>query len=119
MFWLLAEATEVASSSIDATTVGVIIASVLTALGIGGAAGKKLASPTHVTNDPLNVKPVQDFVTRREHDSDIRDIRLLVRESETRAHARMDIISTKLDRLIGLVEGLNQATFKPKNDDAQ
>lgn len=115
MVWCLAE---VASSGIDATTVGVIIASVLTALGVGAVGGKKLS--THVANDPLNVKPVQDFVTRREHDSDIRDIRLLVRESETRAHARMDIISTKLDRLIGLVEGLNQATLHPKSkkDDA-
>ncbi len=103
MFLCLAET---ASSGIDATTVGVIIASVMTALGVGVAGGKKLSA--HVMNDPLNVRPVQDFVTRREHDSDIRDIRLLVRESETRAHARMDIISTKLDRLIGLVEGLNK-----------
>lgn len=34
------------------------------------------------------------------------ETRSLIRSSEERSHSRMDIISSKLDRLIGLVEGM-------------
>ncbi len=114
---LIADATAAApaagSSSIDASTVGVIIASVVVSLG-AGAGGVAIGRRTHISNSPLDCREVKEMVSRAEHDEDIREVHRLLRESETKAHGRMDGIAKQLDYQTGLLEGIRDTLRESK-----
>lgn len=114
---LIADATAASpaagGSSIDASTVGVIIASVVVSLG-AGAGGVAIGRRTHISNSPLDCREVKDMISREEHDKDIREMREILRASEAKAHQRMDDIAQSLNRLIGLVEGIRDTLTSRK-----
>lgn len=82
--------------------------------GVGGAsylAGRRTVA--RIEPQPLAVDMQDKYATRDEvaalAERLVRfetETRELIRSSEQRSHGRMDLISSKLDRLIGLVEGL-------------
>lgn len=111
---LFADATAATGGSMDASSIGIMIASILGGLGIGGAGGAVIARKMTIANDPLHCKEIKDLVTRDEHDKDIREMRQLLRDSETKAHGRMDGIAKQLDYQTGLLEGIRDAILARK-----
>lgn len=104
MITLLAET----ATMVDGQTVLYIIGGLL---GLGGGAsyasyksGRKNAEPRQIINDPLNVKYVENFVTREEFKElkeDIDELRRIQRLGETNAHKRMDVMTEKLGHIDG------------------
>lgn len=125
---LIADATAAAPAaggSMDASSIGIMIASILGGLGLGGAGGAVIARKMTIANDPLNCREVKDLVTREEHDKDIREMRDLLRTSENRTHElirasegkthhRIDDLAKQINHQTGLLEGIRDTLRERK-----
>lgn len=102
-----------ASNTFDASGVAQLVIGLV---GGGAVAGGSyaLGRRTTVTNDPLHCREVKELVTRDKHDEDIREVHRLLRESETKAHGRMDGIAKQLDYQTGILEGIRDTLRESK-----
>ncbi len=103
------------SGGVAPELVGIIVASAVTG-GSGFLLGKSRA--VRIDNQPLHVALADKFATKEDLDglekrqaAFEKDMRQLLRDSEHRSHGRMDTICTKLDHLIGLVQGMHGAAM--------
>lgn len=100
---LIADATAASpaagGSSIDAATVGAIIAGVVVSLG-AGAGGVAIGRRTHISNSPLDCREVKDTISREEHDKDIDALHNLFRASEEKIHNLLRASEEKIHDLI-------------------
>lgn len=106
MFEMLATA----SNGIPPETVGIILASVITALIGGGFLGKKVSDSTRTTIDPqpLMVKMQEDFVTRREFDKLETLVAVNAAKSEGYLRQASEQMSTAVSTLIKSMERQNE-----------
>ena len=114
MIHLLAQA----ANTLDAESVGKLIA-ILIGGGVVGGGAYKLGKKASVTidNQPIETRRTKEFATQRELDeikTDIAQVRTLIRETETRAHTRMDNLAQSLNELVGIVSVIRDHICKPR-----
>lgn len=97
---------DAAAAGIDAVTVGQIISSVLGVSAVGGGAVIMAKARQ------LSVKIADEYATKedlRRVESDISNLQAIQRESESKAHERMDDMAKTLNALDGKMDLLLKA----------
>lgn len=109
MMTLIADAVQ-AANTLDAESIGKLIVVLIGGGVIGGGsylAGK--ARKVAVSPDPLNIRQTVEYATKediRRLDKNIDELRELQRDSEGKAHRRIDGLSEQLNKLDGKLDTL-------------
>lgn len=113
MISLLAQA----ANTLDAESIGKLIAILIGGGVVGGGAYKLGKSRVTLDGQPIETRRAKEYVTQREFDAvkeDIGALRSLVRDSETQAHKRMDNMAETLSELVGIVSVIRDHIIKPR-----
>lgn len=97
------------SSGADPSFIGQLVLALgaLSAAGLGGGYLLGRKHNVNISPHPLTVREQEQYATRRDLldlKDDLKEIKRIMRESESKAHGRMDNIAAELNQLLGMAK---------------